>query len=77
MTQNVERPGHNRPRIFRPLKDDFRGDLTGALATLAGVGIGALVYDSLDGFLGSVIGLTGFVGVRAIRRRVTRPDRRA
>jgi hypothetical protein len=72
VTREAESEGSGRPRILRPLPDTFRGDLVGALALLAGVGLGALLFDSAAGLLGAAIGATVLVIWRSVSRWMRR-----
>ena len=72
MNQDVEGEGSKRRRLFRPLEDGFWPDVKGALAVLAGVAVGALLFHDLGGLVGGAIGATASVIVRALRRRARR-----
>jgi hypothetical protein len=53
------------------LGDGFWPDLTGALALLAGVALGGVVFDDFAGLRGAAVGVTVLLIVRAIHRLVT------
>jgi hypothetical protein len=70
--QDMEPTHSNWPRIFRPLGKGFWPDVVWAVAVLAGVALGAWLFDSWDGFVGAIIGVTTVVVFRAVRRGVKR-----
>jgi hypothetical protein len=62
----------NWTRIFRRPPEGFRGDVQGALGVLAGVALGAWVFDAWDGFAGAVIGACLVIVFRVVRRGMKR-----
>jgi hypothetical protein len=75
VTREVQSEGSNRPRFLRPLGQGFRPDVIWALAVLAGVALGALLFD-FNGLLGAVVGVTAVVIGRAVHRYVKRHEDR-
>ena len=72
VNQGVEDGGYKRPRFLRPLNDDLQGDLTLGAGLLGGSALGALAFDSFDGFVGAALGVTAMVIVRVVRRSMRR-----
>jgi hypothetical protein len=72
MNRDVEAGGYKWTRFWRPLPDDFQGDVVGGAGILVGSALGALSFDSFAGFVGAVIGVTAMVIVRGVRRSMRR-----
>jgi hypothetical protein len=68
----MERKHDNRPWIIRPQGAGFGFDVVSGLAVLVGSALAALVFDTWDGFVGTIVGVVIVVLVRAVLRRMKR-----
>ena len=72
MKRGVQTGGYNRPRFLQPLGEGFWPDVKWALAVLAGMALGALVFDNVNVPIGAAVVLTAVVIGRAVHRFVKR-----